>query len=542
MLNHSITKKRNNMSSLFSILLKISLSLALFYLLYWTVLRKETFFRLNRFYLIFTLLISILLPLFPLYYEVAVQAAKQATMLSMDNLQNLPALKDPVSESIRWHEVVLIVYITVAALILFRLVVQSLVIASRIFKSRIKKMDGLKIVENDKYGLPFSFFNLIFINPKFHKQNDLQDILNHERVHIDQNHWVDLLIIELLTVIFWFNPFIWLFERSIKQNHEYLADQGVLTRGLDLKRYQALLINQLMGMQIIGVTNNLNFALNTNRLKMMTQSQSKKIKSAKILLALPVLFLLLAAFAEPKYKIEPLGENPEIPATTSSAEGKTVVKGTVKTTDGTPLPGTSIVLKGTSIGTMTNNEGKFSLEVPATEECSLVASFVGYASQVNKLPKPLSEGFSSDFTMKREQIGIGIDDLAILKTPPPPPPPLIKKSPDTKESDAKEKFVIVEELPSYPGGFYGLAEYYLDMKKKTKEKYASDGKTPKGEAFIGFTVDSKGKVTNIKVVKSDNEEITKFGQMVVSNMKDWNPGKQRGKAVPVDYFIAVDLN
>ncbi len=538
MLNHLITKRRNNMNSLFSILLKISLSLALFYLIYWIVLRKETFFRLNRFYLIFTLLISILLPLFPLYYEVAVQAAKQVTMLSMDNLQNLPALKDPVPESIRWHEVLFIVYITVAALILFRLVVQSLVIASLIFKSRIKKMDGLKIVENDKYGLPFSFFNLIFINPKFHKQTDLQDILNHERVHIDQNHWVDLLIIELLTVIFWFNPFIWLFERSIKQNHEYLADQGVLTRGLDLKRYQALLINQLMGMQIIGVTNNLNFALNTNRLKMMTQSQSKKIKSARFLLALPVLFLLLAAFAEPKYKVEPLGENPEIQATTSSAEGKTVVKGTVKTTDGTPLPGTSIVLKGTSIGTMTNNEGKFSLEVPATEECSLFASFVGFATQEIKLPKIIPEDYSSAITMKRAKFAIDTENMDKNGIPLPPPLPAKSKKSSTEE----ELFIVVEELPAYPGGFYALSEYYLDMQKKMKEKYFSEGKKPEGKAMMGFTIDAQGKVTNIKVIKSDNDEVAKFGQIVLLGMKKWNPGKQQGVAVPVDYVMPVDLN
>ncbi len=165
-------------------------------------------------------------------------------------------------------------------------------------KHRVKSLDGIRVVENEKYGLPFSFFNIVFFNPKFHTQEDLPDILAHEKVHIRENHWFDLLFIELLTVIFWFNPFIWFFEHSIKQNHEYLADKGVLAQGHNAGRYQALLINQLMGMQIIGITNNLNFALNTNRLKMMTKKKTPVSRRTKFALALPAIALLLFAFAE----------------------------------------------------------------------------------------------------------------------------------------------------------------------------------------------------------------------------------------------------
>ena len=128
-------------------------------------------------------------------------------------------------------------------------------------KYRVKSFNGIRIVENDKYGLPFSFFNIVFINPKFHTQEDLPEILAHEKVHIRENHWFDLLFIEMLTVVFWFNPFIWFFERSIKQNHEYLADKGVIFMGHGVARYQAILVNQLLGMQIVGVTNNLNLPL-----------------------------------------------------------------------------------------------------------------------------------------------------------------------------------------------------------------------------------------------------------------------------------------
>ena len=100
------------------------------------------------------------------------------------------------------------------------------------------------------YYVPFSFFNHIFIHPEYHKQEDLDVIMAHEEVHIRERHWIDLLVIELFTLVFWFNPISWLLEQAIKQNHEYLADQGVLSRGQSPARYQLLLVNQLMGIRI----------------------------------------------------------------------------------------------------------------------------------------------------------------------------------------------------------------------------------------------------------------------------------------------------
>jgi len=92
------------------------------------------------------------------------------------------------SASTGLSDVLLIIYLTGVFLFFVRLMIQTTVIVHLIFKSKIRRIDGLRIVENEKYGLPFSFFKLIFINPKFHKQADLNDILSHERVHVDQSH------------------------------------------------------------------------------------------------------------------------------------------------------------------------------------------------------------------------------------------------------------------------------------------------------------------------------------------------------------------
>jgi len=343
-----------------------------------------------------------------------------------------------------------------------------------------------------------------------------------------------------IRVIFWFNPFIWLFERSIKQNHEYLADRGVLTRGLDLSRYQALLINQLMGMQIIGVTNNLNFALNTNRLKMMTKMQSKKIRSIKLIIALPVLFLLMVAFSEPDYIQVQTELKSDVLNYIPVSKEKIVVNGAVKAENGEPLPGASIVLKSTSVGTVTDIDGKYVLEVPKGEKVVVVVSFVGFITEEVIVPASSQNETITETVLKRGQIFIETKDAEqILKTPPPPPPP---PAPTDVKQDGEEVFVIVEELPSYPGGHYALMQYYREMTKKLKQKLFFEGTKTTGKALVGFTINSKGKVTNIKVLKKDNDTVAKAAFTLVENMKDWNPGKQRGKNVPVDYAMSFDFN
>ena len=300
------------MESLFEFLIRASSGITLFYLVYWMFLRNETFYRANRWFLMITLISAVLLPLFPLHYSVLVEPEKNTTIFQAltDTFKNIQPIQPEVTETtgeFGWGNIILAIYITGTAIFLIRLLAQTFILIHLMIKYQIKSFDGIKIVENEKYGLPFSFFNVVFINPKFHTQASLPEILAHEKVHIREFHWFDLLFIELLTVIFWFNPFIWFFEHAIKQNHEYLADQGVLAQGHSLARYQVLLINQLMGMQIIGITNNLNFALNTNRFKMMTKKKTSASRRIKFAWALPAIALLLLAFAEPAYKVKKVG-------------------------------------------------------------------------------------------------------------------------------------------------------------------------------------------------------------------------------------------
>ncbi len=508
---------------------------------------KETFYKANRFFLISALLISAILPLFPFTYTVLVnpEQSTSASSLFTNTIQDIRSDADQNLKngySIGFIEGISLIYFTGILIFLFRILIQSFILVSLILKNRIKIISGIRIVENKKYGLPFSFFNVVFINPKFHTQDNLPEILAHEKVHICENHWFDLLLIELLTVIFWFNPIIWFFERSIKQNHEYLADKGVVTQGHNVGRYQALLLNQLMGMQIIGITNNLNFALNTNRLKMMTKKKTPKIKRFKFVWALPVIALLLFAFAKPDYRMTETKNGTSVIPPALKGEKEFVISGTVtEEKTGEPLPGATLIIKGSPIGTVADINGKYTLTDPSpvfdqstgSYTSVIVVSFVGYQTVENKVTasgEALKNGKFS-FKLKRELVTFDPDLFVDASTAPPPPPP-----PALNIDENTEGFYIVEDMPQYPGGPFALTKYI-------NEKIAAYKNSQKisGETTVTFTINVKGAVTNINVVKKDNDNAAKAAYVIISEMENWTPGKQRGKPVSVDYVVPVNF-
>lgn len=538
------------METLMTFLLRASTGIVLFYMVYWLFLRNETFHSANRWFLLLALVSSVIIPLFPLSYEVFVEPENNTTVFQAlsETIKNIKPVQPEITgttKDFNHGNILLAIYLTGAVIFLIRLIIQSLILVRLMMKYKTRSVDGIRIVENGKYGLPFSFFNVVFINPKFHTQANLPEILAHEKVHIREKHWFDLLFTELLTVIFWFNPFIWLFEHAIKQNHEYLADRGVLAQGHSVAKYQALLINQLMGMQIVGITNNLNFALNTNRFKMMTKKKTSRMHGVKFVWALPAVALLLFAFAEPEYKVKEVSNKVQTDLNETVPADKTVkISGLVLDEKNEALPGTSIVIKGSSVGTVSDLNGKFELEVP--EKSSIVLSFVGKETIVEHYTQitsgELKEGvFFKKYVLKDAVILIGpaapappppppaAESKDKLAPPPPPPPPPVKNG-------NKEVFRIVEELPQYPGGSEGLSGYVFEMQQKLAQ-----AKGIKGKGKVAFTVNGKGKVTDIKIVEQDNDGVGKGAVTIVSGMKDWTPGTQRGKSVPVKYLMPVEF-
>ncbi|WP_054720493.1 carboxypeptidase-like regulatory domain-containing protein [Marinifilum fragile] len=697
------------MNVYFDFLIKASVSIGIMYVLYWLLLRNLTHFKANRYFLLASVILAVICAAFPVRYEVLMSAPLQVMQSSefadqfQRKISNTTIVQEESFPFGIW-EFLLGAYLIGFVMVLLRLIVQSWKPVQIILRTNPKKIDDYLLHENTVYKMPFSFFNRILIHPEYFKQNEINDILTHEKVHIQERHWIDLFIIELLTVFFWFNPFIWLFERAIKQNHEYLADKGVLSRGQSPVRYQALLINQLMGTKVIGMANHLNFALGPTRFKMMTKEKCSKRKLYRMIWLLPVLALLMYSFAQPEYKVQAqekketktvtIPDNKELEHTLADGTVVTInggttltypvkstknkeevtkddktnfdvsdskvpfkvknkkgnintlsnvekpktskkvparIKGTVKDekgnpiqgasvilkgskegsiTDsegnyefelpaegehgliamhagyemvsntinlkstkgadwkhdfimtavdsndkkdkqkvfkaygtvvdeaGNPMPGAAIIVQGTTLGTVADRDGTFKLEIPTNKDWGLIVSFVGYRTISNKVElKGDKTDLKFEFVLKREVIKISSKDLKNAGDVPPPPPP---PAPQMEKSD-EPVFVIVEDMPQYPQGFYGLAQHVKKQSAKIKESFFFEGKTLKGNATIGFTVNPKGEVSNIQILKKSNEVAAEAAQIIASKMEAWKPGSQRGKKVPVDFAMELEF-
>ncbi|WP_211222898.1 M56/M15 family metallopeptidase [Gelidibacter mesophilus] len=154
-------------------------------------------------------------------------------------------------------------------------------------------IEGLKLVKIEELQTASSFFNYLFIDPKHLMETSYaKSVLQHEVIHSKHWHSLDILLVELLNCVFWFNPFVWLYKRQIRENHEFIADEQVIKSGMDISEYSNSIIYSGNTLAAMPFTSGFNFNHIKNRLIMLQQSRSSVLKrSLKSLLA----FTLFAA-------------------------------------------------------------------------------------------------------------------------------------------------------------------------------------------------------------------------------------------------------
>jgi TonB family protein len=286
------------MNGFFQYLLQSSACIAAFYLVYWIFLRKETFFIVNRFYLISAVILSILIPLtrIDLYYFGPVRSF----VVYLDPVIITPERIEHVTSQY-WTgiQTLWIIYITGVMIFLTRFLFKLIQLVFLTRKHEISQKESINLVFIEETYSPFSFFNYIYVNPGQIKDKDhgISTIINHELVHVKQFHSIDLIIHELLIIVQWFNPFVWFIGRSIKTNHEFLADEGVLKNGFNKWEYQELLLTRATGIQVNDLTNNFNVSLLKKRIIMMTKTRSTTWATWKIMFAFPAFILVMFLFS-----------------------------------------------------------------------------------------------------------------------------------------------------------------------------------------------------------------------------------------------------
>jgi TonB family protein len=269
----------------------VSFCLILLFMVYWFFLRRDTFFMINRLYLISMVALSLAFPLIPLHW--ARPEPTNTVAILLDPVLITPeAVESVVDKHLGIFEMALVVYLTGVALFFIRFLIQLIQLGAIVRRFGVTTRHGQTLVLVDRGYAPFSFFDYIFINEASVAPGCMQTIIAHERVHIRQWHSLDLVLVELATILQWFNPVIWIAGREIKRIHEYLADEGVLQNGIHRSIYQQMILDESMGIRVNGLTNHFNVSLLKNRITMMSKSKSGAWSKTKVLLAIPSLLLL----------------------------------------------------------------------------------------------------------------------------------------------------------------------------------------------------------------------------------------------------------
>lgn len=261
---------------------------AIFYSFYYLILSREKMPLFNRFYLLGSLVVSILIPMFTIVVKVAPSTVYRHS--------GIPIGAQPIStNSLTTSELVIYgFYILLVSVSLFLLI--------RFFNNLIRAMNDIrqqtrinvgnvKVALLDKEIVPHSFWGVVFLNKTDFEQGRIEaEVIAHERAHILQKHSLDILFIELLKTFFWFNPFIYLYGHSIKINHEFLADDAVIKQFDDVRSYQTILIQRASALSGFQLASSFNFFTTKKRLIML----KKKFKQKRLILLLILLFPVLS--------------------------------------------------------------------------------------------------------------------------------------------------------------------------------------------------------------------------------------------------------
>ena len=276
-------------------IIKSAMALALLYACIIPLLEKETFHRLNRILILGCLIMSFAIPL------VHFTGGTNPTVEMVRQTVQLPEVLingDASEQSIwSWADIMFCIYIIGVVAIFFMTVVQTVRLTKQLRQcEHITDNRGNTIVLTDCATSPFCLFHYIVMSRDDYA-NNRSFILTHEQEHIRLRHSIDLIILQIATIIQWFNPFVWLIGKNLKAIHEFEVDEAVLNKGIDATQYQQFLVVKAVGNRLQPFANNLNKESLKRRIIMMNQKRSNRWMMLKALFIIPVATLAVSVFA-----------------------------------------------------------------------------------------------------------------------------------------------------------------------------------------------------------------------------------------------------
>jgi bla regulator protein BlaR1 len=266
---------------------------------YYLVLRRLTFYTLNRVYLIIAIIFSSVYPLINLnsFAQHHQQLAGKVQLIA------IKWNEADIQELAYWHWAEIVLWAG-ALLFAMRLVVQllSLYKLHKTSEQAVLHEQPVRLIKAD-VG-PFSFWQNIYINPQNLSSTDLESVLQHEQVHIKEWHTLDILLAEISVIFYWFNPGIWLIKKAVSENIEFITDRKILQKGIDSKTYQYSLLNvSFSATSSAGITNNFNFSTLKKRIQMMNAKRSSKFTLTRYAFLVPAVAICLFAISLSKAEL-----------------------------------------------------------------------------------------------------------------------------------------------------------------------------------------------------------------------------------------------
>lgn len=528
---------------------KVALLLVAFYLLFKVLLSRETFHRLNRIILLGTSLLAFVLPFCVITYTREVSDVEASRMLTSISIEAMPPellLDGPTI----WPWLMLVWGLGALAVLIKNL--WSMLSIARLLRSS-NSMSGsrrAKIHILDKELTPFSWMGHIVLSRKDFEENG-NVIITHERAHIRLGHSIDNLLMLPVLLLQWFNPAVWLLMRDLREIHEFEADESVLASGVNAKEYQLLLIKKAVGKRYYSIANSLNHSKLKNRISMMLSKKSSVASRCKALSLLLVVGISLAATAQvnPVLRVNEAVSSDDNGKEKSKKEGLTLfmnadgsflVKGTILTLDGLKMNKADAV--NIVIDENVKQEDVAKVKEFLREHNVLKINLIKAETNkeitslsVNELTSPniMIDGVVSDENALKnlnpetiDEVKVDKDKNSIIIT---------TKARESETAAHEEEFVVVEEMPQFPGGNEAMQKYIAENLKYPKTAIKGE----QGRVIVSFVINKRGKVGDVKLIRSVSPELDAEAVRVIQDMPDWIPGKQRGKAVNVRYTIPI---
>lgn len=543
---------------------KAAIALAVFYMFYRLLLSKETFHRFNRIVLLGTAVLSFVLPLCVITFkEVVVVPAMTASSETFTGEEaGTSAMVSEVSEPI-WP-VILCSLFALGALAVLVHVVFSIIGIRRMIRSgsrqALESGESLIITETDT--APFSWMKYIVISREDYESGYSQ-ILTHEKAHIALRHSWDILFVDMITALQWFNPAIWMLKADLRALHEFEADDAVLRSGANIKEYQYLLIRKAVSKSGYSVANSFNHSTLKARITMMLNKKSSRMSAWKALYVIPLVGISLAATAETKvdYQYEDqTSDNTELVEkysttvdkdTKKSFKEKNLKNGRITVDEendvvtmiyygldgkerqsqitGLPLDKESYFING-SFAT----KGAADIALEKDPDAVLLSAYLKNGNTVRAI---ISADYGK-FVTGTIDCSKPINTLVIKEGDEQPQDETAEKpNPDEVVYVVTDKAaeLIQDREPRFQGG--GMPEFQKWVHDHIKYP---EGVTSEGRVDVSFKISEDGGITDVKILSGADAKLNEEAIRVIeSSGNGWVPAIKDGKKIPITMMIPV---